>query len=81
MLRDEACPEDVRVENAAAALAFYRLVLRRTAENPETLFKAGDVSVSRKPGDLLAAAEKIRDEAFAAAAPLLKDDRFLFTGV
>mgnify|MGYP001313736053 CR=1 FL=1 len=78
-LRDAAFCGDRRVETAAAGLAFYRLTLRRMGENGGAArLKAGDIAIERNPGALLAAAAKVRDEALAQAAPLLKDNAFYF---
>ncbi|MEI6578563.1 MAG: hypothetical protein WCN92_03770 [Eubacteriales bacterium] len=80
-LRDGADENDSSIERAAAGLAFYKLTLRRLSEDSSTSFKAGDVSVSQNPGELLAIAAKVREEALAEAAPLLKDELFLFKRV
>ncbi len=80
-LRDGANGNDARIERAAAGLAFYKLTLKRISEDGAASFKAGDVSVSQNPAELLAIAAKVRDEALAGAAPLLRDDLFLFRSV
>ncbi|NLX93344.1 MAG: hypothetical protein GXZ02_05705 [Clostridiales bacterium] len=81
-LKDDVDAHDPGVERAAAGLAFYKLILKRiTLDGAVTRFKAGDVSVSQDSRGLLAVAEKVRDEAIAAAAPLLKDELFLFKQV
>ena len=81
-LKDGASANDPAVERAAAGLAFYKLFLKRiTLDGAVTLFKAGDVSVSQDSRGLLALAEKVRDEALAGAAPLLKDEMFVFKRV
>ncbi len=77
-LRDGADGNDARIERAAAGLAFYKLTLKRISEDGTASFKAGDVSVSQNPTELLAMAAIVRDEALAVAAPLLRDDLFLF---
>jgi hypothetical protein len=77
-LRDGADENDARVARAAAGIAFYKLALKRISEDGTASFKAGDVSVTQNPAALLAIAAKVRDEALAAAAPLLKDELFLF---
>lgn len=46
-----------------------------------TSFKAGDVTVSISPAALAEQAEKEKTKAILAAAPLLKDDDFLFRQV
>lgn len=80
-LRDGADGNDARIEKAAAGLAFYKLALRRISEDGTAGFQAGDVRVSQNPAQLLAIAAKVRDEALAGAAPLLRDDLFLFKQV
>ena len=81
-LREGADGNDIRIERAAAGLAFYKTMLKRIAEDGGvTGFKAGDVSVRQNPGDILTIAEKVRDEALAGAAPLLRDDLFVFKRV
>lgn len=81
-LKDDTDAHDPGVERAAAGLAFYKLNLKRiTLDGAVTRFKAGDVSVNQDMRGLLAVAEKVRDEAIAAAAPLLKDELFLFKKV
>lgn len=78
-LKDGADANDPRLERAAAGLAFYKLMIRRISEDGTVAsFKAGDVSVSQKSGELLDLAVKVRNEALAAAVPLLNDDLFLF---
>lgn len=81
-LKDGGDANDSRIEQAAAGLAFYKLILKGiTQDGAVTKFKAGDVSVSQDFGGLLALAQKVRDEALAAAVPLLKDEMFLFKKV
>lgn len=80
-LRDDADGNDTRIERAAAGLAFYKLTLKRISEDGAASFKAGDVSVSQNPAELLAIAARVRDEALAGAAPLVRDDLFLFRRV
>lgn len=77
-LRDGADENDDRIGRAAAGLAFYKLALKRISADGAASFKAGDVSVTQNPAELLAIAAKVRDEALAAAAPLMKDELFLF---
>lgn len=78
-MRPDADKSDPRVAITAAALARFRLFSELT-ENGERFasFKAGDITVSR---DLRAEYETeraLRDEALAAAAPLLRDGGFFF---
>lgn len=81
-LRDGADENDIRVAQAAAGLAYYRLALRQAADGSNTTsFKAGDVTVTRSPGALLELATVVRDEALAQAAEIIDDKDFLFRQV
>lgn len=81
-LREGADENDSRIAAAAAALAFYRLTIRNSADSHGTTsFKAGDVTVSRTPAAAVELAVKIRDEAFADAADLIEDRSFVFRQV
>lgn len=78
-LRDDADENDMRIAEAAAGLAYYRLMLRAAASDSAVeSFRAGDVTVTRSPAAVLEIAAKIRNEALAGAAPLIKDDNFFF---
>ena len=73
---------DIRLINAAASMANYRLCLKRMyTDEGVTSFKAGDVTVSISPAALTEQAEKDKTRAILAAAPLLRDDDFLFRQV
>ena len=73
---------DVRLINAAAAMVNYRLCIRKMhSDEGVTSFKAGDVTVSISPEALREQAEKDKTEAILSAAPLLRDDEFLFRQV
>lgn len=79
--RDADC-SDIRLINAAAAIVNHRLCMRKmNGENAVTSFKAGDVTVSISPRALLENAEKERTRAMLEAAPLLRDDEFVFRQV
>lgn len=81
-LKNPKCGNDRRVIYAAACLANYRLTLSESAENGcVESFKAGDVTVSQSASKAISAAALLRDEAFAAAAPLLSDAEFIFRQV
>ncbi len=81
-LRDDAFEDDVRITAAAAGMAFYTLCIRRTVNSDDvTSFKAGDISVQKKTADTMSFAEKVCSDALAAAAPLFKDEGFLFCKV
>jgi len=80
-LRNGPGETDPRVTAAAAAQALYKWKQRERADEAlVTGFKAGDVSI-RHAEDSLVAAKALRDEAMLAAAPLLKDEGFLFRQV
>ncbi len=73
---------DVRLVNAAAAMVNYRLCIKKLhSDGGVTSFKAGDVTVSISPAALAEQAEKDKTAAILAAAPLLRDDDFLFRQV
>lgn len=81
-LRENADPDDIRIAQAAAALTFYRIVMRNAADGEGlSSFKAGDVTVTHSPAASIEIAVRLRDEALAAAADLIKDDNFLFRQV
>lgn len=81
-LKSNADAEDIRLINAAAAMANYRLCVRRiSTQDGVTSFKAGDVTVSVSNGAYLEQAEKEKTRAFLEALPLLKDDEFIFRQV
>lgn len=82
MLREGVSQDDVRVTSAAAALAYYKMKLSELSSlDGASSFKAGDVTVSRDLHGALNTARSLRDEAFAALAPLMRDERFHFGGV
>ncbi|MBO5409833.1 MAG: hypothetical protein J6A60_01075 [Clostridia bacterium] len=70
---------DIRLINAAASMANYRLNFKKlSSQDGVTSFKAGDVTVSISPEALTEQAEKEKTRAFLEALPLLKDDEFFF---
>lgn len=81
-LRKGADTEDIRLINAAAAIANYRLCMRKIASSDGTeSFKAGDVTVSVSHSAMSEYAEKERSRALLDALPLLRDDEFVFKQV
>lgn len=81
-LKDTADPTDPRLARAAAGIAYYSYMLRRSAADAEmTYFKAGDVTVHRAGDAVLVRAAKVRDELMLPALELLRDDGFLFRSV
>ncbi|NLO46322.1 MAG: hypothetical protein GX107_07515 [Clostridiales bacterium] len=80
MLKEGADEEDPRAVNAAAGLAYYKLTMRNISDDDSiTSFKAGDVIISKSASLVMDKAAKIRDDAFVAAQPLMRDDSFIFT--
>ena len=70
---------DIRLVNAAASMANYKLNLRNLSkQDGVTSFKAGDVTVSVSPEAMLEQSEKEKTRAFLEALPLLRDDEFFF---
>ena len=81
-LRKGADGNDMRLAQAAAGLAFYRITLRNAADGEgATSFKAGDVTVTRSPAASVELAVSVRDEALANSADLLEDRDFIFRQV
>lgn len=81
-LRDGVDADDIRIAQAAAGLAFYKLTVRTCVSNEaQTSFKAGDVTVTHSPQALLDAAAQVRNDALRQVLPLLRDDEFLFRQV
>ena len=86
-LRADANRDDVRVSAAAAAIAYYKLMLRRSNDESGdsiTDFKAGDVSITQEKGDIskqLEKAEKYRDSMLNDIIPLCEDNNFAFRQV
>ena len=73
---------DIRLINAAAAMANHRFCIRKLhSDEGVTSFKAGDVTVSVSPAALTENAEKEKTRAIIAALPLLRDEEFLFRQV
>lgn len=81
-VRNGADTEDIRLINAAAAIANYRLCMKKIAASDGTeSFKAGDVTVSVSHSAMGEYAEKERSRALLAVLPLLRDDEFVFKQV
>ncbi|MBQ3150670.1 MAG: hypothetical protein IJB86_05435 [Clostridia bacterium] len=81
-IKHSADPEDPRLSRAAAAVAYYDLVLLLSSdEDGTTSFKAGDVTVSRSTSVMLERASLIKNEALIEALPLFRDDSFIFAAV
>ena len=81
-LRRDVNEEDIRITQAAAALTYYDYAVRLTSEDEDfTSFKAGDVTVSKSKSSLTENAEKIKNDALTALAPLIQDTSFIFLNV
>ena len=86
-LKADADSEDARVTAAAAGLAYYKLMLKRSSESALediTSFKAGDVSISQNKSDIsrqLGTAESYFKDCFARIVPLCTDNGFAFENV
>ena len=81
-LRKNADPNDPRIAQAAAALACYRLALRKAGDSDGNVsFKAGDVTVTRTPAAMIEYAARMRDDAIIQAADLITDNSFVFRQV
>lgn len=81
-IKSEKFHSDARLISLAAAMVNYRLCVKRLKNSDGvTSFKAGDVTVSISASALMEQAEKEKTDALIAAAPLLKDDGFIFRQV
>ncbi|MBP9989561.1 MAG: hypothetical protein KBT46_08710 [Ruminococcus sp.] len=86
-LRNNVDSNDIRVTAAAAALAYYKYMLRKCgSENTESIssFKVGDVDIKQNVPDYshqLKNAEKLYDKALVEIAPLCKDNTFAFENI
>lgn len=81
-VRADADLTDIRLVNAAAAMANHRLSVKNLgAQDGITSFKAGDVTVSVSGSAYIEQAEKEKTRAFLEALPLLRDDEFVFRQV
>lgn len=67
-----------RLVFACSALAAYRYRLISTAQDDGITFKAGDVSVSKRPNGSTEMSLKVYEEAISDLSAILKDNGFLF---
>lgn len=87
MLKPDADPTDIRIAAVAAALAYYKLSLKRSfCENEEeiTSFKAGDVSITQTRADISRLADKAEAhyrKSLEAILPLCRDNGFAFENI
>ena len=76
-LREEADPDDVRLLRLAAALARFELFSLLLSESDRfSGYKAGDITIQKNLQAELRFEQQLRDEALAAAAPILRDGGF-----
>ncbi len=86
-LKADADRTDARIAAAAAATAYYKLILKRsgTSQGEEvTSFSAGDVSITQSSHDSEKLTEKARalyKEALESIIPLCADNSFAFENV
>lgn len=88
-LRADVDESDIRIISAASVLAYYKLMLRRCADESEnndeiTSFKAGDVNITQSKSDSskqLEYAKNLLDEKMLELTPLCKDNSFAFKNV
>lgn len=76
-LREDADPDDVRLLRLAAALARFELFSLLLSESERfSSYKAGDITIQKDLQKELKFEQQLRDEALAAAAPILRDGGF-----
>ena len=76
-LREDAEETDVRLLRLAAALARFELFSLLLGESERfASYKAGDITIQKDIQKELRFEQQLRDEALAAAAPILKDGGF-----
>lgn len=81
-LKNDGFERDERIINLAAALCFYTYTLRNSGEDENiTSIKSGDITVATDNTIAAEKSKKLKEEAEAFAAPLLKDADFVFCGV
>ncbi len=87
MLKPDADRTDIRIAAVAAALAYYKLSLKRsfsTDAEEITNFKAGDVSITQSKADtsrLTDKAEAHYRKALESILPLCRDNGFAFENI
>lgn len=87
MLKADADRTDVRIASAAAALAYYKLSVKKSFSSDSedvTSFKAGDVSITQSRADtsrMLDKAEVLYRNALEAIIPLCTDNGFAFENI
>ena len=87
LLRPDADHTDIRIAVTAAALAYYKLSLKRSfnADAEEiTSFKAGDVSLTQSKADtsrMIDKAESHYHKALEGLLPLCRDNSFAFENI
>lgn len=87
LLKPDADCTDIRIASAAAALAYYKLSLKRSFRSEEeaiTSFKAGDVSITQSKADVSRLADKAEShyrKSLESILPLCKDTGFAFENI
>ena len=77
-MRKNADCSDSRIISLAAALLNRRIISRIADDDGVASFRAGDVTVTKKTGEKIKEAGEDVSRALELAAPLLRDDSFLF---
>ncbi len=86
-LKENADRTDARIAAAAAAIAYYKLSLKRSSVGQDeeiTSFSAGDVKITQNTADRskqLDNAEKLYKEALQSIIPLCEDNGFAFENI
>ncbi len=87
-LRANIDRNDVRISAAAAAIAYYKLTLKRSCSSQDeeiTNFTAGDVSITQNKSDRtnlqIENAQRLYNEALQSIIPLSEDNGFAFENI
>lgn len=81
-IRTDADASDIRLVTAAAASAYCRYTVAKSASDGDIdSIKAGDITVSGNGENAVKAAERLMSSAITDAAPLLIDTQFSFGAV
>ncbi len=80
-LKEGVCESDPLIAETAAAIAHWFFFIKKLSDTDKYgTYKAGDLTVSRDLQKELKLEKTARDEALAAAAEILKDGGFYFSG-
>lgn len=81
-MRADADASDIRLVTAAAASAYCRYIVAKSASDGDIgSIKAGDITVSGNGENAVKSAERMMYSAIADASPLLVDSQFSFGAV